>query len=141
MFFNQKYEIYIWKRMWKIILFTTFICITMTFKQILQARAKKNVTGKVIKKISPYGVILCPIITEKTHKQQESDNKYSFKVYKDANKSDVKQAIEFLYKVHPESIAIVNVVYKGRNQRKLVRKAYKKAVVTLPKKEKIELWS
>jgi len=30
----------------------------MTFKQILQARAKKNVTGKVIAKISPYGVIL-----------------------------------------------------------------------------------
>jgi hypothetical protein len=31
------------------------------------------------------------------------------------------------------------VVFKGRNQRKLVRKAYKKAIVTLPKKEKIEL--
>jgi hypothetical protein len=30
----------------------------MTFKQILQARAKKNTTGKVIDKISPYGVIL-----------------------------------------------------------------------------------
>jgi hypothetical protein len=74
----------------------------MTFKQILQARAKKNVTGKVIKKLSPYGVVLSPIVTEKTHKQQESANKYSFKIHKDANKNDVKQAIEFLYKVHPE---------------------------------------
>lgn len=111
----------------------------MAFKQILQARAKKNVTGKVIKKLSPYGVILCPLVTEKTHKLQESENKYSFKVHKDANKNDVKQAVEFLYKVHPEGINVVNVVFKGRSQRKLVRKSYKKAVVTLPKKEKIEL--
>lgn len=113
----------------------------MTFKQILQARAKKNVTGKIIKKVSPFGVILWPIVTEKSHKQQEADNKYSFKVHSDANKSDVKQAIEFLYKVNPESISIINVVYKGRNQRKLVRKAYKKAIVTLGKKDKIELGS
>jgi len=117
------------------------MCIPMTFKQILQARAKKNITGKVIKKVSPYGVILWPIVTEKTHKQQEANNKYSFKVHKDANKSDVKQAIEFLYKVNPEGINMVNVVYKWRNQRKLVRKSYKKAIVTLSKKEKIELGS
>ncbi len=113
----------------------------MTFKQILQARAKKNVTGKVIDKVSPYGVILWPLVTEKTHKQQEANNKYSFKIHKDANKSDVKQAIEFLYKVHPEAINIIHVVYKWRNQRKLVRKAYKKAIVTLSTKEKIELGS
>lgn len=113
----------------------------MTFKQILQARAKKNTTGKIIKKVSPYGVILWPIVTEKTHKQQEAENKYSFKIHKDANKSDVKQAIEFLYKVQPEGVNVINVVYKWRNQRKLVRKSYKKAIVTLSKKEKIELWS
>ncbi len=113
----------------------------MTFKQILQARAKKNTTGKMIQKLSPYGIILAPIVTEKTHKQQASDNKYSFKIHKDANKNDVKQAVELLYKVHPESINVVNVVFKGRNQRKLVRKSYKKAIVTLSKKEKIEIWS
>ena len=113
----------------------------MTFKQILQARAKKNVTPKVIKKISSYGVILAPLFTEKTHKQQEATNKYSFKIHKDANKNDVKQAIAFLYKVQPEGINIVNVVYKWRNNRKLVRKTYKKAIVTLGKKDKIELWS
>ncbi|MEI7919750.1 MAG: 50S ribosomal protein L23 [bacterium] len=110
----------------------------MTFKQILQARAKKNTTPKVITTLSSYGVILSPIVTEKTHIQQES-NKYSFKIHADANKIDVKQAIEFLYKVQPESVNIVNVVYKGRDKRKLVRKAYKKAIVTLSKKDKIEL--
>jgi len=84
----------------------------MTFKQILQARAKKNTTGKVLKKVSSYGVILSPLVTEKTHKQQEATNKYSFKVHNEANKNDIKQAIEFLYKVHPESINIIKVVYK-----------------------------
>ena len=113
----------------------------MTFKQILQARAKKNVTPKVIKKVSPYGVIISPLVTEKTHKQQEAANKYSFKVHNDANKNDVKQSVEFLYKVNPIGINIVNVVYKGRNNRKLVRKSYKKAIVTLGKKEKIEIGS
>jgi len=113
----------------------------MTFKQILQARAKKNVTPKVIKKVSLYGVIISPLVTEKTHKQQEAANKYSFKVHNDANKNDVKQSVEFLYKVNPIGINIVNVVYKGRNNRKLVRKSYKKAIVTLGKKEKIELGS
>lgn len=113
----------------------------MTFTQILQARAKKNTSTKVIDKVSPYGVILAPLITEKTHKQQEEFNSYSFKVHKDANKNDVKQAIEFLYKVNPLSIRMINVVFKGRNQRKLVRKSYKKAIITLPKKEKIELGS
>lgn len=84
----------------------------MTFKQILQARAKKNTAGKMIKKLSPYGIIIAPLVTEKTHKQQEAINKYSFKIHKDANKNDVRQAVEFLYKVHPEGVNIVNVVYK-----------------------------
>lgn len=113
----------------------------MTFKQILQARAKKNTTGKVIKKLSPYGVIVAPLVTEKTHKQQEATNKYSFKIHKDANKNDVKQAIVLLYNVTPEGVNIINVVFKGRNNRKLVRKSYKKAIVTLGKKDKIELGS
>jgi ribosomal protein L23 len=41
--------------------------------------------------------------------------------------------------VDPESVNIVNVVSKNRSQRGLVRKAYKKAIVTLATKDKIEL--
>lgn len=94
-----------------------------------------------MKKFSLYGIILAPIITEKTHKQQEAENKYCFKVHADANKNDVKEAVQQLYKVTPEKINIVNVCFKGRNNRKLVRWAYKKAVVTLGKKDKIEVGS
>ncbi len=113
----------------------------MTFKEKLQARAIKNASAKVIKKLSPYEIIISPMVTEKTHKQQADYNKYSFRVHKDANKNDVKEALIYMYRVTPEKINIINVVFKGRSQKKLVRRAYKKAVVTLSKKEKIEIWA
>ncbi len=111
----------------------------MTYKQILQARAKKTVATKAIKKFGPYDIIIAPLMTEKSHKEQADHNKYSFKVHAESNKNDVKQAIEFLYRVTPLDINIVNVVFKGRSSKKLVRKAYKKAVVTLWKKDKLEV--
>lgn len=113
----------------------------MTFKEKLQARAKKNASAKVIKKFSPYEIIVSPMVTEKTHKQQADHNKYSFRVHKEANKNDVKEALTYLYKVNPEKINIINVVFKWRSQKKLVRQAYKKAIITLSKKEKIEIWA
>ena len=111
----------------------------MTFREKLQARAKKNLQAKAIKKFGPYDIILAPVITEKSHKQQADENKYAFKVHDQANKNDVKQAIEYIYKVTPLTINMVNVVYKWRTQRALVRKSYKKAIVTLGKKDKIEV--
>lgn len=113
----------------------------MTYKQILQKRAKKIINTKAIKSVSLYGVILAPVVTEKTHKLQESENKYTFKVHEDANKNDVNEAVRVIYKVNPIKINMLNVVFKWRNNRKLVRKAYKKAIVTLAKNDKIELGS
>lgn len=112
----------------------------MVFKEKLQQRAKKNLENNVIKKFSVYDVILAPIVTEKTYKFHDVANKYFFKIHKNANKNDVKAAIQYLYKVTPESVNVVNVVSKNRSQRGLVRKAYKKAIVTLSKKDKIEIW-
>jgi len=84
----------------------------MTFKKILQQRAKKNVATKAIKKFSPYDIIVAPMVTEKTYKQQESVNKYYFKVHKDSNKNDIRDAVIYLYKVTPLKINVVNVSFK-----------------------------
>ncbi len=111
----------------------------MTFTQILQKRAKKQTAVKALKTLTPHDVLLAPIVTEKTYKQQEIANVYAFKVHSDANRNDVKVAIATLYKVSPLSVRIVCVPYKGRQQRKLVRRAYKKAIITLDKKDKIEV--
>ncbi len=111
----------------------------MTFKEILQKRAKKNSSVKAIKKFSPYDIVIAPMITEKTYKQQESVNKYYFKIHKDANKNDIRDALIYLYKVTPLKINVVNVVFKSRGQKKLIRRSYKKAIITLNKNDKIEV--
>ena len=105
----------------------------MTFKEKLQRRARKSVAQKALVKFSPYDIILAPVLTEKTYKQQESANKYVFKVHSDANKNDIDAAIQYLYKVN-----VVNTAFKGRERRKLVKRAFKKAIVTLGEKEKID---
>ena len=110
----------------------------MTFKEKLQRRARKDVAQKVLLKFSPYDIILAPVLTEKTYKQQEVANKYVFKVHSDANKNDIDAAIQYLYKVTPLKVNVVNTVFKGRERRKLVRRDFKKAVITLGKDQKIE---
>lgn len=110
----------------------------MTFKEKLQRRARKNTSVKVLVKFGPYDIILAPVLTEKTYKQQEVANKYVFKVHNDANKNDIDAAIQYIYKVTPVKINVVNTAFKGRERRKLVKRAFKKAVVTLAKDQKIE---
>ena len=56
-----------------------------------------------------------------------------------ADKADVIQSLQFVYDVTPSSVRILNVPSKGRMNRKLVRKAYKKAYVTLPAGKSIDL--
>ena len=107
----------------------------MTFKEKLQRRARKNTATKALVKFSPYDIILAPVLTEKSYRQQELANKYVFKVH---NKNDVDVAIQYLYKVNPVKINIVNTAFKGRERRKLVKRAFKKAIVTLGKDQKIE---
>ena len=110
----------------------------MTFRQKLQQRAVKNASTKALKRFAPHDIILAPVLTEKTHGQQE-EHKYVFKVHRDANKNDVKAAISYLYHVNPIKINIVHVPFKWRWQRKLVRADYKKAIITLSENEKIEV--
>ncbi len=116
----------------------------MTFRQKLQSRAKKQVATSAINKFTPYDVILAPIVTEKTYADQDDSKegkKYFFKIHKDANKNDVKQAVQYLYNVTPMKVNVLNVKYKKRQQRGLVRKAYKKAIITLGGKDKIDIGS
>lgn len=111
----------------------------MTFTQILRQRAKKSNTPKLLNKLSAYQIILAPIVTEKAYKDSEGAQKFSFKVHADANKIDVKQAMQVVYNVTPVAVNISWVKEKGRANRKLVRRAYKKAVVSLNKGEVLNL--
>lgn len=111
----------------------------MSFKEILQKRAIRSNDTKALKKLSVFEIILKPIVTEKAFKEWESLNKYYFKVHKESNKNDVKAAIKEIYGVTPKSVNLVSVPYKWRSRRTLVRRAYKKAIITLEKDQKIEI--
>ncbi|MBQ2285925.1 MAG: 50S ribosomal protein L23 [Acutalibacteraceae bacterium] len=77
-------------------------------------------------------IILAPVITEKSM-SGIADKKYTFKVAKDANKIEIAEAVEKLFKV---TVAKVNTLNVRGQERRMGRYAgrtssWKKAVVTL----------
>lgn len=90
-----------------------------------------------------YGVIIRPIITEKSIKDAE-DHKYTFQVTKEANKNTIKQTIESMFKVNV--IDVATRIVKGGKKRVGPRRievaglVWKKAIVKLKKDQKIELF-
>lgn len=90
--------------------------------------------------MNPRTIILEPVITEKATKSKEQ-NKYLFKVRKNANKVQIKRAVEEIFKVKVESVNTQLV--KGKTKRlgrfEGKRSDWKKAVVRL-KEGKIELF-
>jgi large subunit ribosomal protein L23 len=83
-----------------------------------------------------------PLVTEKGTLLREKDNKVVFSVAKDANKIEIKQAVEELFKVHVEDVK--TMVMKGKTKRwgyrPFQRSDWKKAIVTLKAGETIEFY-
>ena len=84
---------------------------------------------------NPYSVVEKILVTERSMDLAE-EGKYTFKVATDANKIDVKKAIEAIYDdVKVSSVNVMNRVGKrkrvGRTAKMGCRPAWKKAVVTL----------
>lgn len=93
------------------------------------------------------GIIIKPIVTEKMTGLGEKLNRYGFKVQKDANKIQIKQAVEAMYNVTIEEVntLIVAPKKKSRSTKSGVIKgntgAYKKAIVTVKQGEQIDFYS
>jgi len=86
-----------------------------------------------------YDIILGPIVTEKTMALKENYNKYTFKVLKSANKIEIKNAVEQIFKVKVLGVNTINVLPKRKRvgQYEGFKPAYKKAIVTLAEGDKI----
>ena len=56
-----------------------------------------------------FDIIQGPIITEKSMALKENYNKYTFKVAKSANKIEIKNAVEEIFKVKVLSVSTVNI--------------------------------
>ena len=81
---------------------------------------------------TPYDVILKPVISEKSMDAAQV-KKYTFKVAVDANKTEVKNAVEEIFDVEVAKVNIMNVVGKQKIMGRYVgmTAATKKAIVTL----------
>jgi large subunit ribosomal protein L23 len=101
----------------------------------IMKREKKNVG------VGDYGVLLSPVITEKTATASGENTRVVFKVDPAATKSEVKAAVERVFKVKVDSVNTVN--YQGKMKRTTGmmgrRRAFKKAYVVLAKGQTIQL--
>ncbi|MCK4947579.1 MAG: 50S ribosomal protein L23 [Candidatus Aureabacteria bacterium] len=88
----------------------------------------------------PYKVIKNPVITEKGTAQSEGLSKYFFNVDENANKFDIKNAVETLFKVKVIKVNKMRVPGKKKRvrQKQGMTSEWIKAVVTLKEGDKIE---
>jgi len=82
-----------------------------------------------------------PLITEK-YTALQAYGKYAFEVAGEANKTQVKEAVEKAFKVEVTAVNVMTVAGKSRRlgRRLLPARSWKKAVVTLKPGDKIELF-
>lgn len=91
-------------------------------------------------------VLLSPLYTEKMAGLQDALSKYAFKVAKDANKIEIKKAIEKKFEVEVKSVRTMNMPGKIRQQLTKAgrfhgrRPSWKKAIVTLEDGHKLDLF-
>ncbi|KGL53402.1 MULTISPECIES: 50S ribosomal protein L23 [Porphyromonas] len=93
-------------------------------------------------------ILIKPIITEKqTEITENMPNRYGFRVSRDANKIEIKNAIKKLYGVDVKSVNTMN--YDGKRQVRYTKggvirgrkSAFKKAVVTIEEGQTIDFYS
>ena len=86
-------------------------------------------------------IILAPVVTEKTAGITEDGNKVVFKVAQDANKVQIKQAVEEAFNVKVSNVNTINVRPKKKRVGRYTgaTKAYKKAIITLAEGSKLDL--
>ncbi len=86
-------------------------------------------------------VLVSPVLSEKSVTAKDAQNRYTFKVRTGANKVDIKQAVESLFKVKVEKVRTMIFMGKmhkvGRYEGR--RSDWKKAVVTVKAGQKIDL--
>lgn len=92
--------------------------------------------------VEAYKILLKPIVSEKSNILRESTNQVIFEVAKDANKQTIKAAVEKAFKVTVEDVRtlVVRGKHKTVGRFKGKRSNWKKAIVSLKKGDKIDLF-
>ena len=90
----------------------------------------------------PRTIVRRAMISEKGTQLREKQNGYLFEVARDANKIEIKRAIESIFNVKVDSVRTIRVHGKPKRQGRYAghRPDWKKALVTLKKGQAIELF-
>ena len=93
------------------------------------------------------GILINPIVTEKMTAETEKNNRYGFIVDKDANKLQIKAAVEQMYNVTVKDVNTMN--YHGKRKSRYSKSGmlrgranhFKKAYVTVAGDDKIDFYA
>jgi len=96
---------------------------------------------------SPEQILRKPLLTEKALLLGEEKDKYGFEVLPDANKQEIKTAVQKKFNVEVTAVHVINV--KGKRKRMSTRRGMtygkrsdrKKAIVTLKEGQKIDFFA
>ena len=91
--------------------------------------------------LHPAQVLIEPVVSEKSY-HQITENRYTFKVHKDAHKTQIRQAVEELFDVKVVGVNVIKMQPKPkrRGMIKGTRPGWKKAIVELQAGDRIELF-
>ncbi|HEY2353875.1 MAG TPA: 50S ribosomal protein L23 [Gaiellaceae bacterium] len=91
--------------------------------------------------LHPAQVLISPVVSEKSY-SQIVENRYTFKVHKDAHKTQIRQAVEQLFDVHVVAVNVIKVQPKPKRRGLIqgTKKGWKKAIVEVKAGEKIDIF-
>jgi large subunit ribosomal protein L23 len=91
--------------------------------------------------LHPNEVLLAPVVSEKSY-SLITDRKYTFKVHADAHKTQIRQAVEQLFDVDVQNVAIIKVQAKPKRRglSKGTRPGWKKAIVQVREGQTIDIF-
>jgi large subunit ribosomal protein L23 len=87
-------------------------------------------------------IVLSPLVTERSMTMRDDENKYVFRVHPRATKPEIRKAIEELFEVKVVAVKTMNVLGKSKRLGRYEgqRPNWKKAIVTVHKDQKIEIY-
>lgn len=90
----------------------------------------------------PHRVLLSPLITEKSNLQKEMMNQLVFEVDRQANKIEIRQAVEQAFNVRVMKVRTINMMGKKKRLGRFAgrRPNWKKAVVTLTPGDRVDFF-
>ncbi len=91
--------------------------------------------------LHPAQVLISPVVSEKSY-GQIVENRYTFKVHKDAHKTQIRQAVEELFDVHVVAVNVLKVQPKPKRRGLITgtKRGWKKAIVEVKAGEKIDIF-